>query len=78
MTVGHIGSFVNVLNKFLEALLSDEDAIGLEQTGYVQTVAVMPNDSLEVPLSTLKVLVAVLASYDTDNCSLIFDLIDKD
>lgn len=78
MTVHNIDGLVDVLNQFLQSLLSNQNPVGLEQAQDIQAVSVVPQDPREVTLGSGKVLVVVPTRYHAEQSSLVADVLPKD
>ena len=75
MSVGNVDSFVKVFYKLFEAFLSDQNLVCPEKTHDIKTVTIMPNDSSEISLSQLKVLINFFSSDHTKDTSFISHMI---
>ena len=75
MPVGNVDGFVKVFYKLFEAFLGDQNFVCPEKTHNIKTVTIMPNNSSEISLSQLKVLINFFSSNHTNDSSLIFHVI---
>lgn len=77
MTICNIDSLVDILDKLLQSLVSDQNFVSFEETQDIKTIAIVPENILNISLGQFKVAIDFLLSNNTEDGSIILDMVGK-